>query len=98
MQTANDAMNKAPRCMDGKSALSVFSSQVGEYQLEEFHTFGCPLFVLDTALQAGSQDRQVETTRTRGNVPRTVTHTCPIGGISAKFGNRTSIASIPHQV
>ena len=43
--------NHLPRKSDGKTRTELFASTTFEQQLQHLHTFGCPVYVLDGALQ-----------------------------------------------
>ena len=51
LRTANDVRNCAAARDDGLSPMSVFTGVPIQPQLRHFHPFGCPVYVLATALQ-----------------------------------------------
>ena len=55
MRTACDVSNAIPYDSNGKSRLELFSGVPVSPSLKDFHTYGCPVFVLDNALQACSR-------------------------------------------
>ena len=55
LRTVNDALGCTPRRVDGKSALNVFASANVFPTLGSFHPFGCPVYALHNALQAGQK-------------------------------------------
>jgi len=54
LRTANDQMNYTPDNVDGTSRLERFTNSQVSTHLKVFHTWGCPIFALNNALQAGS--------------------------------------------
>ncbi len=51
LRTANDVRNCVAARDDGQSPMSVFTGVPVQPQLRNFHPFGCPVYVLDKALQ-----------------------------------------------
>jgi len=50
---ANEIINLTPRSKDGTVPLSTFSNSSQPPGLETLHPFGCPVYVLENALQKG---------------------------------------------
>ena len=55
LRMANDAINEAPSLQnnDGHSPLQIFSNTEVQPKTKHCITFGCPVYVLVTALQSG---------------------------------------------
>ena len=54
LKLAVDLRNSLPRHFDRDSPLSTFAGVTIEPNLNHFHPFGCPVYVLETPLQSGS--------------------------------------------
>jgi len=52
MQLAADVHNSTPT-LSGLTPEEIFTGVKGRNRLQDFHTFGCPIFVLDPSLQQG---------------------------------------------
>ena len=52
LRTANDQMNLIQIDLQGKSRIEKFSQVQVAARLKDFHTWGCPVFVLDGRLQS----------------------------------------------
>ena len=55
LRTANDVLVSAPRQKDGKSAMELFCKTAVTLKVEKFRPFGCPVYILNSDLQAGKK-------------------------------------------
>jgi hypothetical protein len=53
LRTANDVLVSTPKRVDGRSAIGVFSGSEVTPKIDLLRPFGCPVYVLDNALQGG---------------------------------------------
>jgi hypothetical protein len=53
LREANDTLNATPSKVTGKVANQVFSNSDTPTMLRHYHTFGCPVYILDDNLAAG---------------------------------------------
>ena len=94
MRHANDVTNSTPRKGKDLSPLEWFSGVNVTPKLRHFHAFGCPMYVLDNALQSG----QVETMRKTRRVPRTITESRPISSPGTQPMHRPCLTPVPRQI
>ncbi len=55
LRTANDVLVSAPRRKDGKSAMEIFCKTAVSLKVKKFCPFGCPVYILNSDLQAGKK-------------------------------------------
>jgi hypothetical protein len=55
VRSANDVLNNTPNLQSGKSPIEVFSNSQILPRHKSFHTFGCPVYVLDGDLASGKK-------------------------------------------
>jgi len=55
VRLANEIINMTHRSKDGKVPLSIFSNSSQSPGLETLHPFGCPVYILENALQQGNK-------------------------------------------
>ena len=97
MRHANDGANATPRKREDQSRLELFSGVKITPKLRHFHAFGCPTYVLDNALQSG-QGTEMETMLKTGCIPRTITESRSIGGLSSQSTHRPCLTPISRQI
>ncbi len=65
MRYANDVNNNVPAKGESQSPIELFSSTITKLPIRQFHHFGCPVFALDSNLQANKRIRSKWKQRTR---------------------------------
>lgn len=55
LRVANDVLNETPNLLTGKIPLQEFSKSQVNTNKKHWHTFGCPVYILDNDLQSGKK-------------------------------------------
>ena len=95
LKLAAERLNYFTENADGLSPQEVLSGCKAETDIRDFHTFGCPVFVLDHRLQGGLGGPPKWDPRARRNLSRKITVSCRKCCSGTKSSHRTRLPSIP---
>ena len=95
-RTANDVHNSTPLIDKQRSPLSLFTQTDVRCNLKHFQPFGCPVYILDNALQAGSSlPKWNDRARVGINLGHSKSHASSVGLI---LNTQTGLASPQYHV
>jgi hypothetical protein len=94
-----DRMNNLVHCTDGQTPYqALLGLDAAPIDIKNFHTCGCPCYILDHCLQSGNLMIPKWEVSTNGFVHWSITLTCHKCVIDSKSTNRTCLSAIPHHL